>query len=144
MQTDRQGAGKGWPRPEAEIDAAIWAEPVDENHPTPIDDSQRAALSRLRWRSWRANQAHIATYTLTLALCLTPLFHVALWRLLTALIGSWVLHSLIDRRWPVRWLMEHTGSRVFATTALGMMAVDQALHIATLGVMSVWIQAGIR
>lgn len=48
VQTDRQAAGKGWPRPDAEIEAAIWAEPVDENHSTPIDDSQRAAISRLR------------------------------------------------------------------------------------------------
>lgn len=144
VQTDKQAAGKGWPRPVAEVEAAILAEPVDDNHPTPEADRRRAALSRPRWRSWRANQVHVATYTLTLAVCLVPLSNVALWRSLAALGGSWVLHSIIDRRWPVRWLMEHTGSVAFAGTALGMLAVDQSLHVATLGVMSVWIQAGMR
>lgn len=94
--------------------------------------------------SWRANQAHVATYHLTL---LTALVY-PLWgrvtsaltvRLLVAFAFSWALHSLIDRRWPVRWLVRVTGSPEFAQTTLGILAADQALHVATLAVMAVVI-----
>lgn len=45
---------------------------------------------------------------------------------------SLLTHAFIDRRWPVRWLMRHTGSSAFADTAWGVMAVDQALHLSIL------------
>lgn len=95
-------------------------------------------------RSWRANQAHVATYHLTLLTALvyplwgrmTPALTV---RLLVAFALSWALHSFIDRRWPVRWLVRVTGSPEFAKTTLGILAADQALHVATLAVMAVVI-----
>ncbi|MGW1365110.1 hypothetical protein ACWCQP_48025 [Streptomyces chartreusis] len=41
-------------------------------------------------------------------------------------------HAVLDRRWPVRWLLQHTGSPVFAdlrSTGLnGLYLADQALH----------------
>jgi hypothetical protein len=41
-------------------------------------------------------------------------------------------HAVLDRRWPVRWLLQHTGSPDFAelrTAGLnGMYLADQALH----------------
>jgi hypothetical protein len=92
-----------------------------------------------RGLSWRANQAHVCTYHLTLLAALA----YPLWpcpptlRLLMAFALSWALHSLIDRRWPVRWLVRVTGSPEFAKTTLGILAADQALHVATLAVMAV-------
>lgn len=91
--------------------------------------------------SWRANQAHVYTYHLTLLTALayplwgrvTPAVTV---RLLAAFALSWALHSFIDRRWPVRWLVRVTGSPAFAETTLGILAADQALHVATLAVMA--------
>lgn len=41
-------------------------------------------------------------------------------------------HAFFDRRWPVRWLLEHIGSKGFAelkTAGMnGMYLTDQALH----------------
>jgi hypothetical protein len=88
--------------------------------------------------SWRANQAHVYTYHLTLLAALAyPLRPCPpTLRLLVAFALSWALHSLIDRRWPVRWLVRVTGSPEFAQTTLGILAADQALHVATLAVMA--------
>lgn len=45
-------------------------------------------------------------------------------------------HGLIDRRWPVRWVLTRTGSRPFADLAAGgmngMYLGDQTLHIGCL------------
>lgn len=49
---------------------------------------------------------------------------------------SIVTHGFIDRRWPVRWLLEHTGSREFAALNSGgmngMYLADQSLHVGCL------------
>jgi len=42
-------------------------------------------------------------------------------------------HGFIDRRWPVLWWMNRTGSPEFATKG-GAAFVDQALHITALGI----------
>jgi len=52
-------------------------------------------------------------------------------------IGFSVLsHGFIDRRWPVKWLLEHTGSRQFAALEdrgiNGMYLADQSLHVGCL------------
>ena len=91
-----------------------------------IQTDQQAAN---KMTSWAANQRHMAGYHATLyALCawagpLEAAIIVAV---------SWPTHSIIDRRWPVTWLMEHTGSAPFAKTPWGPLAVDQALHLAIL------------
>jgi hypothetical protein len=92
--------------------------------------------------SWRANQAHVYTYHLTLLAALAyPLWPCPpTFRLLVAFALSWAAHSLIDRRWPVRWLVRVTGSPEFAQTTLGILAADQALHVATLAVMAAIIR----
>lgn len=104
VQTDRMASGKVRPGPDA-----VWWE---------------------RWDSWAWNQAHVATYHLTLALCVVAIWHS--WAALIALGVSWVSHSFIDRRWPVRWLMVRTGSDKFVETSWGPMVVDQALHLSIL------------
>ncbi|MFD8801556.1 hypothetical protein [Streptomyces atroolivaceus] len=52
--------------------------------------------------------------------------------LAAGLIVSAVTHALFDRRWPVRWLLQHTGSPDFAELRAagmnGMYVTDQALH----------------
>jgi hypothetical protein len=79
--------------------------------------------------SWRANQAHMFTYHL--ALTLFAVWTLG-WTMILVLIVSWVTHSIIDRRWPVKWLMRHTGSGPFSNTLWGVICVDQALHISIL------------
>jgi hypothetical protein len=49
---------------------------------------------------------------------------------------SLLTHGFIDRRWPVKWLLEHTGSKEFAALASrgvnGMYLADQSLHVGCL------------
>jgi hypothetical protein len=85
--------------------------------------------------SWRANQMHIAGYhacILAAVLC-APISGVAR----AVIVGvSWGTHSIINRRWPVKWLMCHTGSAPFSETTFGVIAVDQALHLSILCVLA--------
>ena len=85
---------------------------------------------------WRHLATHVATYHLT-ALTLLAITAAVLHLPLTATglavgLGFFAAtHALLDRRWPVRWLLEHTGSAAFAertTPICGMYLADQALH----------------
>lgn len=89
----------------------------------------------LWWRGILANQAHCLTYHLTMAAFVLPTWHT--WGTLLAFVVSWVTHGFIDRRWPVRWLMSHTGSPGFATQLWGVIATDQALHLTILALIAV-------
>jgi hypothetical protein len=119
VQTDWQAAHKVWPPP---------VPPRAHRLVGPPEVLARLEREAKR-RSWKANQQHMLGYHLALAACC--------WRTppkrLAALIAvSWLTHSFIDRRWPVKWLMEHTGSAPFSETSWGPMCVDQALHLAIL------------
>lgn len=67
-------------------------------------------------REPRALAGHVLSYTATQAAALravgVPLLR---WRTLAGLAFSAASHAFIDLRWPVRWVLEHTGSRDFAT-----------------------------
>jgi hypothetical protein len=88
-------------------------------------------------RGWLADLAHVAQYHTTvlvlgfLAWLVLPL-HWSVFGVVTALAWSAGTHALLDRRWPVRWLLHHTGSPEFARLNAGglngMYAADQALH----------------
>lgn len=80
--------------------------------------------------SWWWNQAHVGSYHLVLVAAVAPFW----WdlRLAVLVAVSWVTHSFIDRRWPVRWLMTRSGSGPFADTGWGPVVVDQALHVSIL------------
>jgi hypothetical protein len=92
--------------------------------------------------SWWANQRHMLGYHLTmwfifLGACVLHGVEGAAWDearndMYVIIVVSWVTHSIIDRRWPVVWLMSHTGSGPFSKTPWGPMAVDQALHLGIL------------
>ena len=86
--------------------------------------------------NWRANQLHILTYHLTLGVFVLPVWRT--WGTVALFAVSWVTHGFLDRRWPVKWLLAHTGSKPFSETPLGILAADQALHIAILAVASRW------
>jgi hypothetical protein len=91
-------------------------------------------------RGWGACLGHVAQYpstTLVMAMMLALVWAVLplqmSWTGLAAgLALSAVTHAFFDRRWPVRWLLQHIGSKGFAELKAagmnGMYLTDQALH----------------
>ncbi len=58
---------------------------------------------------------------------------------ISAILFSAVSHAIIDRRWPVKWILQKTGSPGFAELTqplCGMYLADQSLHKTCL-----WISA---
>lgn len=151
VQTDKQATLKVWPqtvRPATlTLESTRGFEPGLE---TLIDQGLRQERAQVmvvrgneldvemigpsRRTTWLYNQAHMLTYHLTLLLAVV--WAVSLSHLAVIIGVSWATHSIIDRRWPVRWLMEHTGSEPFAKTTWGVIAVDQALHLAILSLLA--------
>lgn len=84
---------------------------------------------------WIANLVHASTHVLTTAVLLAaavrllPDVHVTVVGVTGALAWIGASHSAIDRRWLVRWWMEHTGQRGYIEHG-GLLTVDQAAHIA--------------
>lgn len=88
--------------------------------------------------SWGALLGHITTYHLTQAAALAAGNHflrLGLTRnqLLAGIGVSAATHAIIDRRWPVRLWMDHTGSGLFRQAG-GAPQVDQAMHYLALAV----------
>jgi hypothetical protein len=89
---------------------------------------------------WRHLTVHVGTYHVVVVAMLaaaTLLLHLplTLTGVLTGLAFSATTHAFLDRRWPVRWLLNHTGSAAFAdrqTPICGMYLADQSLHHACL------------
>jgi hypothetical protein len=99
------------------------------------------------FNGWRHLLIHVGTYHAT-ALVMLVITAVALDVPLTvpgmvAGLGfSAVTHAFLDRRWPVRWVLEHTGSAAFAdrmSPICGMYLADQALHYGCLWVAALLI-----
>ncbi|SFW50431.1 hypothetical protein SAMN04489730_0948 [Amycolatopsis australiensis] len=121
-QTDRQAARKGAP---TAAEVAAGASPR---------------------RGWAANLAHVAQYHAVLML-----LGFAAWLalplpwstrgVLAALVWSAGTHAFLDRRWPVRWLLNRLRQGRFARQAdnglNGMYLADQALHGLALGIAAV-------
>ena len=90
---------------------------------------------------WAANLRHVAAYHVTLATLtalawwLLPLHYTPLGAILAAAWSAGT-HALLDRRWPVRWILTHTRKQGFADLNSGglngMYLADQALHHAAL------------
>ncbi|GAA0897840.1 hypothetical protein [Pseudonocardia zijingensis] len=71
--------------------------------------------------SWRAMAGHVAGYQATCAATLAAVHALTgsrpSWRrVIAGHAFSAATHALIDRRWPVTWILEHTGSRAFAAS----------------------------
>jgi hypothetical protein len=110
-------------------------------------DTDAAAKADPGWNGWRHLLIHVGTYHAT-ALIMLVITAVALDVPLTvtgmvAGLGfSAVTHAILDRRWPVRWILQHTGSATFAdrmSPICGMYLADQALHYGCLWIASLLI-----
>ena len=98
--------------------------------------------------SWRALAGHIASYhaaqvaglliaNRALGLKLRP------GRVAAGVAISAATHAVIDRRWPVRWWMDNTGSAAFRENG-GAAHVDQTLHHTALWVSALVIAGGAK
>lgn len=101
-----------------------------------IFQTDKQAMTKAR--SWRAMAAHVSSYHLCMVVLVLPFWHDQ-WAAL-GLLFSGCTHAFIDRRWPVRWLQQKTGSTKFSETQLGILSADQALHAFVLGLMAVMYQ----
>lgn len=87
---------------------------------------------------WRANLGHAGCHV-AVSLLLLAVGQLVLDLRIGAAAGAaavlWIgaTHALIDRRWPIAWWMENTGSRGFLAAG-GAAHVDQAAHL-TLGLL---------
>lgn len=120
--------------------AALYASHMLGDHVLGQTDWQAAHKADRTVAGWAALAGHVAGYGIVQA--------VALWSLVAAgvplgadaiLAGlgfSVVTHAFIDRRWPVLWLLRHTGSAPFAELNSGGIngpyLADQSLHVACL------------
>lgn len=91
------------------------------------------------WFGWWAILKHLAGYHACIVAALFGLWLIEVpltWAGVTAgLAFSAVTHGFLDRRWPVRLLLEKTGSARFAsmtTPICGAYQADQSLHVAAL------------
>ncbi|MFD4400814.1 DUF3307 domain-containing protein [Kitasatospora sp. NPDC058478] len=84
-------------------------------------------------RGWRANSEHVAAHVASMfAVLVVARFSLDLdtgtWPTLAAIAWAAGTHGFIDRRWPIAWWMDKTGSAAFRTNG-GAPLVDQAAHI---------------
>lgn len=103
------------------------------------DDQATYKMEKSR-RGWISLLGHVFKYHLVM-LITTLVVVVALGLTLSPLglvlgfLFSMVTHGFIDRRWPVKWLLQRVGSPGFAemqTPIWGVYQADQALHEAAL------------
>lgn len=98
-------------------------------------DHQSAHKAERSWRGVRAMYGHLIGYLAcqSAALVLLQLSGIKMPApaAYAALAFSVITHGFIDRRWPVVWWGEHTGSAAFVAAdnpVHGRMHVDQAMH----------------
>jgi hypothetical protein len=126
--------------------AALYAGHMIADHVLQTD-WQAANKTGKSWTAAEAMLGHLATYWVCQAVALVALhavgIHASGWNGFAGLAFSAATHGLIDRRTPVRWLLEHTGSRDFAALASrglnGMYLADQALQVGCLFVAALLI-----
>ncbi|MFX0593312.1 DUF3307 domain-containing protein [Melissospora conviva] len=128
----------------AVVAATFFASHQVADHVFGQSDKQAAHKAAPGWDGWRHLLGHVVAYHLVVAVMLTVVI-VAL-DLPVTVVGvvagvgfSAVSHAILDRRWPVRWLLMHTGSPEFAdrqSPICGMYLADQSLHAACL-----WVSA---
>lgn len=131
----------------AVVFAALYAGHMVGDH---VIQTDRQAAGKAQTAGWlRPMLGHLAGYHLTIGVALAGLTLVGVplsWRHVTAaLLWSVVTHGVLDRRWPVRWLLQHTGSADFAdrqTPICGPYLADQALHVGCLFVAALIVGAG--
>lgn len=102
-------------------------------------DHQAANKALPGWAGWSAMAGHVVSYHAAMVVALLALrvvdVRLSLAGCAAGLAFSAVTHAFLDRRWSVRWILEHTGSRAFAasiTPLHGGYLADQSLHVAAL------------
>lgn len=74
---------------------------------------------------------HLVMFAMLLITCVVLNLPVTLLGFFSAIAFSAVTHAFLDRRWPVKWILENTGSPDFAkmqSPLCGMYLADQGLH----------------
>ncbi len=93
---------------------------------------------------WSHILQHVFAYHVVMAfmlLAVIAIFNlpVSLLGFISAIVFSAATHGFIDRRWPVKWLLDKTGSPRFAemqSPICGMYLADQSLHK-----LALWVSA---
>lgn len=93
---------------------------------------------------WSAIFSHVVQYHAIMLFMLVLVdsvfsLHMHWYGIAAAIMFSAISHAILDRRWPVKLILEKTGSPKFAemiTPLWGMYAADQGLHYACL-----WLSA---
>lgn len=128
--------------------AALYASHMVADHVVQTDF--QASFKAERGRTGVIAMAgHVGSYGLTQTLACTLLLVAGVplspLGLIVGLAVSAATHAFIDRRWPVQWILRHTGSDRFAALASGGMngpyLADQALHVGCLFVAAVLMGA---
>ncbi|MER7053454.1 DUF3307 domain-containing protein [Streptomyces sp. NPDC000351] len=96
-------------------------------------------------KGWRANLAHAGTHVVACGVALAVAAVVlgesaGLWASMAALVWIGATHAVIDRRWAVRWWMEHTRQAGFAQHG-GAAHVDQTAHLLVLAIAALGLAA---
>jgi hypothetical protein len=130
--------------------ATLYAAHQLADHVLGQSDQQATNKAAPGLTGWRNLIAHVVLYHLVviamLAAAVAALrLPVTVTGLTTGIAFSALTHGFLDRRWPVRWLLEHTGSAAFSRQAghgiNGMYLADQALHYTCLWIAALLIAA---
>jgi hypothetical protein len=97
------------------------------------DAANKAKPGRVGWYSIVSHVAkyHLFMFFMLLVTCAIFSLPVSVLGFLSAIAFSTVTHAFLDRRWPVKWILENTGSPEFAKMQAplhGMYLADQGLH----------------
>lgn len=99
-------------------------------------DSQAENKSKPGLLGWSAIAGHVFSYhavMLVMILITLSVFNLEVHALslVSSILFSAISHAVIDRRWPVKWILENTGSPNFVKMTVpvcGMYVADQGLH----------------
>lgn len=109
-------------------------------------DRQATLKAERSAAGWWANLSHAGTHVAVCAVALgagaalLPGAYLPVARTVLAVAWVGVSHGFVDRRWPVAWWMDHTGSAAFRTRG-GAQHVDQTAHVLALAVAALIIAA---
>lgn len=111
------------------LTAAHWV----ADHVLGQTDEQAQNKAKPGWEGWQHLLGHVVLYHLVMWGMLTVAvgvldLPVSWWGLAAGMAFSALSHGFLDRRWPVVWVLRHTGSAPYAETPEGRYAADQALH----------------
>lgn len=128
----------------AAVAVTVYAAHQVADHVFGQTDKQAACKAGSGWAGWRALAGHVVAYHVVLVVMLAAAvaalrLDVTTAGLVAGVVFSAVTHAVLDRRWPVRWILQVTRSPEFAermSPICGMYLADQSLHVFCL-----WISA---